>query len=272
MRNEKGRDFTGAGCAFESFKHPDPILRNSMELTTFTFVACNVIIFSAFLVRSLTGFGSALISIPLLALLFDLKFIVPLESLLEVGFTILLIPKLHKRILVKILLPLIGGALLGSFLGTHFLMTIENDYLKKILGGLVIGFALYYSFAGRRERKTSISPSWGFLAGATGGVFGGVFGTSGPPYVAYLALQLDDKEILRATLVGMFAFDYSWRTTVFALSGLYHPQLLLFALALAPSLVLGTILGHFIHFRLSYKIFQRMIAMILIAAGLFLVW
>ncbi|MEZ4675889.1 MAG: hypothetical protein R2932_16815 [Caldilineaceae bacterium] len=42
-------------------------------------------------ILSMTGFGSALISIPLLALLFDLKVVVPLEAILEVAISVLLL-------------------------------------------------------------------------------------------------------------------------------------------------------------------------------------
>ena len=110
----------------------------------------------------------------------------------------------------------------------------------------------------------------GVLAGAGGGILGGLFGTSGPPFVAYLAYKLEEKEVLRASLIGMFAIDYTWRTTVFAFSGLLTTELLTFALYLTPVLVFGTVLGHRIHLRIPEAWFKKIVAGILMASGVLL--
>ena len=102
----------------------------------------SLIIFVAFFIRSLTGFGSALVSIPLLALLFDLKFAVPLEALFEVGISILLMRKVYKAISKTTLVPLIIGTIIGSLLGAYILYSFANVFLKRMLGVAIILFAL----------------------------------------------------------------------------------------------------------------------------------
>jgi len=241
-----------------------------MEISFFSLAGSTLIIFLAFLTRSLTGFGSALISVPLLALLFDLKFVVPLESVLEVGFTVLMISKVYPKIHKKTLLPMSVGAVLGTLLGTYFLRTLGDVLLKRILGTLIILFALYFWREDQGERTGNFSANWGILAGAGGGVLGGLFGTSGPPFVAYLAYKLKEKEVLRASLIGMFAVDYTWRTMIFAFSGLLTAELLTFALYLTPALICGTILGHRIHFRITVGPFRKIVAGILLISGILL--
>ncbi|KPK87984.1 MAG: hypothetical protein AMJ94_16110 [Deltaproteobacteria bacterium SM23_61] len=241
-----------------------------MEISFFSLAGGSLIIFFAFLTRALTGFGSALISVPLLALLFDLKLVVPLESLLEVGFTFLLIAKVYPKIHKSTLLPMIGGAVLGTLLGTYFLQTLGDPLLKRALGAFVILFAFYFWRGDREERSRNLSANWGILAGAGGGILGGLFGTSGPPFVAYLAYRLREKEVVRASLIGMFAVDYSWRTLVFAFSGLLSADLLFFCLGLIPALVLGTILGHKIHVRVTEGQFRKIVAGILFVSGILL--
>jgi uncharacterized membrane protein YfcA len=241
-----------------------------MEISFFSLVSGSLIIFLAFLTRALTGFGSALISVPLLALLFDLKFVVPLESVLEVGFTLLLIRKIYPDIHKPTLLPMIGGAIFGTLLGTYILRTLGDVFLKRALGVFILLFAIYFWKEDRAERTKSLSSYWGILAGSGGGVLGGLFGTSGPPFVAYLAYKLKEKEVLRATLIGMFAVDYTWRTAVFALTGLISADLLFFALCLAPALVLGTILGQVIHLRITERQFRKTVAGVLFTSGILL--
>lgn len=241
-----------------------------MEISFFSLAGGTLIIFLAFLTRALTGFGSALISVPLLALLFDLKFVVPLESVLEVGFTVLLISNVYPKIHKRTLLPMIAGAALGTLLGSHFLQTLGDVVLKRALGVFVILFALNYGREGRGDRAGNLSANWGILAGVGGGTLGGLFGTSGPLFIAYLAYKLKEKEVLRASMIGMLAVDYAWRTTVFAVSGLLTVELLTFALYLAPALIFGTILGHKIHVRISEGQFRKIVAGTLLISGILL--
>ena len=230
----------------------------------------SLIIFVAFFIRSLTGFGSALVSIPLLALLFDLKFAVPLEALLEVGISILLMSKVYKAISKTTLVPLIMGTIIGSLLGTYILYSFANVFLKRMLGVAIILFALSLLLEKTSNAIKSVSSGWGLLAGAIGGVFGGLFGTSGPPFVMYLTYKLKQKDVLRASLVGLFTIDYTWRVGVFATTGLLTMEIFKFALILTPALVLGTILGHKTHFKINETRFRQIIAAILIISGILL--
>ncbi|MCP4425187.1 MAG: sulfite exporter TauE/SafE family protein [Chloroflexi bacterium] len=243
-----------------------------MDTSADIIVASSLIVFAAFFIRSLTGFGSALVSIPLLALLFDLKFAIPLEALFEVGFSILLMNKVYKAINKTILFPVILGALIGSLLGTYILYSFATIFLKRMLGIGIILFALSLLMekSGNAKKSVSISSNWGFLAGGIGGVFGGLFGTSGPPFVMYLTYKLKQKNVLRASLIGLFAIDYSWRVGIFATTGLLTVDILKFALILTPALILGTILGHKAHFQINEIRYRQIVAAILIISGILL--
>ena len=227
----------------------------------------SLIIFCAFFVRSLSGFGSALVSIPFLALFFDLKFAVPLEALFEVLFSLILLPQVYKKISYRALAPLLIGAALGSLLGSYFLFSLNGNFLRKIFGLAVIAFALKLWLEQKTDKVQAISKFWGILAGGLGGILGGLFGTSGPPYVMYLSSCLKQKEVLRATLITLFALDYTWRAGLFALNGAYTWPMLTYVVYLTPAMVLGSILGHKTQVHLNEKIFQRLIALILGASG-----
>ena len=241
-----------------------------MEHFAGTLVIGSLIIFVAFFIRSLTGFGSALISIPFLALIFDLKIAVPLEALFEVGISILLMSKIYRDISKTTLIPLIMGTIIGSLFGTYILYSFANVLLKRILGVGVILFALSVLLNENRNSNNPVSSGWGLLAGAIGGVFGGLFGTSGPPFVMYLTYKLNQKDVLRASLIGLFAIDYSWRVAVYATAGLLTMEIFYFALMLTPAFVLGTILGHKIHFKIDETRFRQIVAVILIISGILL--
>ncbi len=228
-----------------------------------------LIIFFAFFIRSLTGFGSALISMPLLALLFGLKFALPLITLFEVAISLLLIKSVYRRISKPTLTPMIIGAIVGVVLGSTILYALADITLKKILGGVILLFALNLLYH-PEQMPRSLSAYWGGLAGGIGGLFSGMFGTGGPPYVMYLSYKLPDKGALRASLIGLFAVEGLWRVGVLTVTGLMTVDVLKLALALTPALILGAILGHKIHCYINPVHFRRIVAIILAVSGLLL--
>jgi hypothetical protein len=240
-----------------------------VDISPTIIILAALIIFFAFYIRALTGFGGALISIPLLALLFDLKFVVPLESLFEVGISALLIKKVYRKIDGKSLVPLLTGALAGTLLGGYILKSFANDFLVRILGLLIILFSLNLLRQSKKDQK-ALPSLWGYVAGVIGGTLGGMFGTSGPPFVVYLTYQLKKKDVLRATLIGLFTLDFTWRLGVFAANGLLTLGVIKLALLLAPALLIGTILGHHTHLRVGEEKFRRLTALVLTASGVLL--
>lgn len=228
-------------------------------------LAAQVIVLFAFFFRSLTGFGGALLSIPLLALLFPLKFIVPVESVLEVALSILLVPGAIRKVDRANLLRLLGGAVPGSLVGVSLLAFWANRPMEIVLGAAVIGVGLFFLL--HTPSRAVVSSRWGPAAGFAGGLLGGMFGTSGPAYVAFLSSQALDKAAFRATLIVLFAVEYAWRLGLYAHQGLLDIEGLRWALSLLPALVAATLLGHFVHLRVGEKVFRRWVAVFLLVSG-----
>ena len=228
-------------------------------------LAAQAIVLFAFFFRSFSGFGGALLSIPLLALLFPLKFIVPVESVLEVALSMLLMPGAIGKADRANLLRLLAGAVPGSLAGVFLLASWANRPMEIILGAAVIGVGLF--FLRNRPSRAVVSSRWGLAAGVAGGLLGGMFGTSGPAYVAFLSSQALDKAAFRATLIVLFAVEYAWRLGLYAHQGLLDFQGLQLALSLLPALVAATLLGHFVHLRVGEKVFRRWVAIFLLVSG-----
>jgi uncharacterized membrane protein YfcA len=231
---------------------------------TLTLAGC--IIFFAFFIRSLTGFGGALISVPLLALLFDLKFAVPFEAIFDIGISLILIGSVYRQINKTTLVPLLLGAMIGTAIGSAMLNLMADGVLKHLLGVSIILFALNLL---RRPADSNrpLAGYWGGLAGGIGGFFGGLFGTSGPPFVIYLSYKIKSKDTLRASLIGLFAFDGLWRFGLFAYTGLITREMMTLALLFTPALCLGAMLGNHIHTRIDEARFRQLVAGILVISG-----
>ncbi|MBL4712419.1 MAG: hypothetical protein JKX75_07990, partial [Gammaproteobacteria bacterium] len=81
------------------------MLLDVLELSVLQIIFSITIIFIAYTVKGLSGFGSGLIAIPLLAFMFPLTFIVPVLGLLSYSGTIMQSVQLRKQVVWRDMLP-----------------------------------------------------------------------------------------------------------------------------------------------------------------------
>src|ERR671930_2176377 len=96
------------------------------------------ILMSAYFIRGITGFGSGLISIPLLALSQPLHFAIPLVLALDFTASVILGSTNHKKANwseIKILLP---AGMVGACIGAFALLTLPTRPVLIALGAFVI--------------------------------------------------------------------------------------------------------------------------------------
>ena len=231
--------------------------------------AAAAITFAAYLVRGVSGFGSALLAVPLLAQLLPLSFIVPTFAAMDSAASLVL-SRLgwqgrHIRWdeIRRLLLPSFTGILLG----TLALKRLPEAWLLLPLGLFVFGFGLRALLQGADNRR--ISPWWAYPAGLAGGAVDALFATGGPPFVIYLSHRLHDKAELRATFSALFLLEGGTRVAVLALAGFYdQPGIALAVTAGLPLLALGLYAGHHIHLGISHRQMFRAIGLLLILSGL----
>ena len=76
------------------------------------------------------------------------------------------------------------------------------------------------------------------------------------------------KEAFRATLIVLFAVEYTWRLGWYLHNGLLGYQGLQLALILLPALIAASVLGHFSHLRIGEATFRRWVTLLLLASGI----
>ena len=117
-----------------------------------TYIWVFLILFLAGFTHGVSGFGSVMLSIPLLAVVLDIKSVIPLANLIAVTMTVTVFLQLRHQFDWKRLNPLIWGAMPGIVLGVFFLKRLDKEAIHWLLGVLLIGFALY-SLLFRSSRK-----------------------------------------------------------------------------------------------------------------------
>ena len=226
-----------------------------------------VVLLGAYFIRGISGFGSGLVAVPLLALKLPLTFVVPLILLTDFTASLVLGGLNFKQVDWREIRRLILPGLVGVICGTLLLVSLPKTPMLIGLGSFVILFALRnLIFAGREPKPAS--SWWAWPAGLTGGTVGALFGTGGPPYVIYLSHRLTDKGVLRATFSGLFFLEGLARITSFAISGLLLDLQLLWAYLGALPIALAALwAGSHVHTRLTNAQMMKVISLILLGSG-----
>lgn len=242
-----------------------------MEIQTQTYLLAAFILLSAYFIRGISGFGSGLIAVPLLAHFLPLTFVVPLILITDVTASFLLGLHVRQHVRWDEIRPLLPFGFVGVIAGATLLVNVPRMPLLITLGLLVLIFGMRSVLNLHGSRI--ISRLWAVPAGLIGGTISGLFGTGGPPYVIYLNHRIDRPAELRATFTGLFLLEGSWRIITFFLAGLFH-DLALFTTTLAalPLVVLGLWLGNHLHVGLTNAQMQRLIGALLLVSGGSLCW
>jgi len=225
-----------------------------------------LVVFAAYLVFGITGFGASPITIPVLAHVLPLAFVLPLAALLDLGSALALGFHTRRQADSRELLTLVPFTLLGLTLGVTLLLRLPRDATVLALGLFVCAYAAHLLL--RRDTRRRLSRAWAAPAGLVGGLVGALFGMGGPPYVMYLAGRIPDAEAQRATISQMVILNVGLRVVAFAVAGLLASTSLWLAVAgLLPVAWAGVWAGHRAHLRLAPASAARIIAAALFLAG-----
>src|SRR2546428_5692907 len=216
------------------------------------------------LVVGITGFGSALVTVPLATHFVPLQFALALFALVDLctAFSIgLENPRNAARGEWRRLVPMI---LVGTALGVTLLVNLPRSAGMLLLGLFVLSYALYSLVHHGPPRV--IHAGWAWVAGLCGGITSALFGAGGPPYAIYLSQRGLTKEQFRATMGFATMTSISLRVCSFAITGLLLERTAwLTALAAVPAALLGLFVAKRLYRRISREALMRAVALILLA-------
>ena len=224
------------------------------------------IAFAGALIFGITGFGSALVTIPLATHFVPMQFALALFALVDLSTALsvgLENPRNAAREEWRRVMPMI---LVGTALGVTLLVNLPRAAGMFLLGAFVLSYALYTLV--RHGPARVIHAGWGWVAGLCGGITSTLFGAGGPPYAIYLSHRGLTKEQFRATMGFCTMTSISVRVVAFLITGLLLDRTVwLTALVAVPAALLGMWVARHAYLRISRDTLMRVIALILLASG-----
>lgn len=222
--------------------------------------------FLAGLARGFSGFGAALIFIPIASALTGPQVAAPLLLVVDSAMTLGLIPPAFRRADRREVLIMALGAFLGVPFGVWLLTTLDPVVLRW---GLVIGaFALLALLLSGWRYHGRPKPPLTVLVGAVSGLFSGAAQMGGPPVVAYWLGGAIPRQTVRANIVLFFAISTLMSAVGYLMKGLFTPGLLALALATAAPYGFGVWLGSRMFGLASEQTFRRLCFAMIAIAGL----
>ncbi|HEY5928821.1 MAG TPA: sulfite exporter TauE/SafE family protein [Burkholderiales bacterium] len=236
-----------------------------------TLIAIPLIGLLAYIILGISGFGSALVTIPLMVHFLPLQTVVPLVVMVDFLATATTGFRFREHVEVSELKLLIPSVIVGILAGVTLLAMLPKHATLVSLGIFITLYGVYRLSA--KAPVTGISCWWGIPTGLFGGLIGGLFGVGGPIYAAYMTARVPDVSRMRATLAAVFTFSTGFRVAVYLLSGLMLQSEVWWAfLFLLPIMPVGLFIGHRLHAMLTREQVGRFISILLVASGISLLW
>jgi len=168
--------------------------------------------------QGVSGFGAALVAMPLLTLFLDVRTAVPLYMLHGIIITGYLSFQLRRHLDWQKIQPLLLGSLPGIVVGIYALKRFDSSNLQVTMGVFIFLYALY-SLTCRPQPK-ELAAHWSYVAGFFTGAISSAFSAGGPPAVIYVTLSGWKKDVIKVTLSVFFFITGILTVAGHAVSGL----------------------------------------------------
>ena len=219
------------------------------------------------LARGFSGFGSALIFMPLASSMAAPQLVAALLLIIDFIAAAPLIPNAWKQADRKATSVMVLGAFVGVPIGTYFLSRLEPVTTRWIISAFVFALLLLLLSGWRYRGKDHASISVGI--GGLSGFCSGLAQTGGPPIVGYWLGRPIASTIARANILLFFGASDFFSVVSYAVTGLITMDAIKFSFVVGPIYGIGVWLGAQLFGRASESLFRSicyaLIAMAVIA-------
>ncbi|AMH17864.1 sulfite exporter TauE/SafE family protein [Hafnia paralvei] len=242
---------------------------DGVPLETFSILVVVGVMFLYTFVGICAGFGGGLTSMPLITMVLPLKMAAPMSVIVGTGTALYATWLSRKETDWKSAAVLIIFSLLGIPVGLYALSYLPDHIMKIGLGGFIILYSFYSLFIPRLpvyDKRWIAAPM-----GAVAGALGAAFSTNGPPVVMYGMLRNLGPAAFRGTLNAFFTANNIAIIGGLTTSGILTISTVKLVVLCIPTMILGSIVGQYVHKRISVKVFRIMVFLLLIASGAMLI-
>jgi uncharacterized membrane protein YfcA len=211
------------------------------DYSTRTLVLLCLAIFIAGIARGFSGFGAALIFVPLASALIGPKMASPILLAIDIVCAAGLLPDAVRKADRKDVGAMSVGAAFAVPAGVALLVNADPVLVRWVISITALLFLMLLMSGWRYRGRPSAPLAMG--VGVIAGVYSGAAQLGGPPVVAYWLGGINPIATVRANIVLYFAISSIFSAISYLYAGLLTPAIFLLALLCGPLYGLGLLLG-----------------------------
>lgn len=230
-------------------------------------IAICMVAFVSGTARGFSGFGSALIFMPLASSIADPRLVAALLLIIDFVAAAPLLPGAWEKADRKATAVMVAGALIGVPIGTYFLSRLEPVTTRWIISAFVFALLMLLLSGWRYRGKDHAAVSVGI--GGLSGFCSGLAQTGGPPIVGYWLGRPIASVIARANIVLFFGASDFFSAVSYAAAGLITMDAIKFAVVVGPVYAVGVWFGASLFGKASETVFRAICYALIAAAVIF---
>jgi uncharacterized membrane protein YfcA len=227
------------------------------------------IVFLASLLQSVSGFGFALIVMPLVTFIAGLQTAAPTVALTSLTVYSINLVRYRRAIDVREVLRLGIASALGVPLGIWVLTSVDETLAKQVMGVILIAYATY--ILARPTASWMPSRRWVYPAGFLAGCLSGAYNTPGPPVILYGSLRQWPRDEFRAVLQAIFFVNGVLVVSSHLIAHRVSGEVLTLFLCAIPALIFGILVGSRLDRRVDRQRFRIIVTSLVGFMGLALI-
>jgi uncharacterized protein len=217
------------------------------------------------MVRGFTGFGAALVFIPIASSIVEPWQAVILLFVIDCVTSLPLVPNAVRKCTWREVIPLSLGATLTVPIGVHFLLSVDPTALRWTLSALALGAVAALASGWRYQSPPS--PALSAVVGVASGFLGGLCSFYGPPIALFWLGGQARSETVRANINTFLVAMTLAGGVTFASHGLFKAEVVYQGLMLMPIYGFAVWIGTRLFRYASESSFRRIAYLIITGAA-----
>ncbi|MBX9772790.1 MAG: sulfite exporter TauE/SafE family protein [Xanthobacteraceae bacterium] len=188
-------------------------------------------------VRGFSGFGSALIFVPLMSAIYDPRIAAGTFLLIDFAVGLAVLPTIGREAHWRDVFPLAAAAVVAAQFGALILIYTDPTILRWAIAIVVLVLLAVLMSGWRYHGRPRMRVTLG--VGALAGTLGGAIQIVGPPVIVYWLGSSWSPTVIRANLNAFFGVFACALFVTYVARGLLPSQVIILALLLGPLQVLA---------------------------------
>jgi uncharacterized membrane protein YfcA len=217
-------------------------------------------------VRGFSGFGSALIFVPLMSAIYDPRTAAGTFLLIDFAVALAVLPTIWREAHWRDVFPVAVAAVIAAQFGALVLLYTDPTALRWGIAVVVLILLAVLMSGWRYHGKPTLPVS--LAVGGLAGTLGGAIQIVGPPVIVYWLGSASKPAIIRSNLNAFFCLFACTLVVTYVVRGLLPPDVITLALLIGPLQVLALRAGARLFHAASAETYRRVAYAIVVTAAL----